>query len=85
MAVARRLHWQDLSTTGRTAIVIAGLVQVGLLGAALADIRRRGADQLNGPRGLWTAVSFVNFVGPITYFVFGRRNSAETRALTELG
>jgi hypothetical protein len=27
----------------------------------------------NGPRRLWVAVSFVNFVGPIAYFAFGRR------------
>lgn len=53
--------------------MLAGLVQFGLLGAALADLRRRDPAQLNGPRWMWALVSLVNFVGPITYFAVGRR------------
>ena len=48
-------------------------MQVGLLIAALVDLRRRPADQLRGSKAMWTAVSFVNFAGPLAYFVFGRR------------
>ena len=33
----------------------------------------RPADEIKGDRRLWTAVSFVNFVGPIAYFLFGRK------------
>jgi hypothetical protein len=73
MAAHRR--WQDLGIGARAAIVIGGIVQLSLLGAALTDIRRRPPEQLNGPRWLWTAVSFINFVGPLTYFAVGRRKS----------
>ena len=79
MAAHRR--WQDLSTGARAAIVVGGIVQLGLLGAALTDIRRRPPDQLNGPRWLWTGVSFINFVGPLTYFVVGRRKSGTGTAV----
>jgi hypothetical protein len=48
-------------------------VQLGLLGAALADLRQRAPDQINGPRRMWVAVAFVNFVGPLAYFAFGRK------------
>ncbi|MEF2162625.1 PLDc N-terminal domain-containing protein, partial [Pseudomonas aeruginosa] len=54
------------------------VVQLGLLGAAQLDIKRRTADQLNGPRWLWASVSLINFVGPMAYFLFGRRNPAAT-------
>ena len=49
------------------------MVQLGLMLAALIDIRRRPARRIRGGKGVWTAASFVNFVGPIAYFAFGRR------------
>jgi hypothetical protein len=66
-------RWGDLSSTQRKAVVLSGIVQLGLLAAALADIYRRPAREIRGPKRLWAAVAFVNFVGPISYFLFGRR------------
>jgi phospholipase D-like protein len=66
-------RWSELSTEQRAAVVGAALVQVGLLGAALRDLRRRRSAQVNGSRAMWAALSFVNFVGPLAYFAFGRR------------
>lgn len=65
--------WSELSPPQRATIVGAGLVQVGLTIAALRDLRRRPAEQIKGPKPLWVAASFVNFVGPLSYFAFGRR------------
>jgi len=53
--------------------MLSGTVQVALLIAALADIWRRPEEEIRGDKRLWAAVSFVNFIGPISYFVFGRR------------
>jgi hypothetical protein len=44
-----------------------------LLAAALADIYRRPAEEIRGDKRLWAVVAFVNFVGPVSYFLFGRR------------
>lgn len=66
-------RWSDLSQRQRSAVVGAGVVQIGLLVAALADLWRRPSDQLRGSKAMWTALSFVNFVGPLAYFAFGRR------------
>jgi hypothetical protein len=33
----------------------------------------RPSDQLRGSKATWTAESFVNFVGPLAYFAFGRK------------
>ena len=71
--MTQRRSWSELGPVPRTAIIAGGIVQFGLLGAALADLRRRRDDEINGPRRLWFAVVFINFVGPIAYFVFGRR------------
>jgi len=69
----RKMQWSELSAGQRLGIVLAGVVQIALLAAALFDIRRRPADEINGSKLLWTALAFVNFVGPIAYFVVGRK------------
>ena len=43
-------RWEDLSGAQKGAIVLSGVVQLGLLVAA-----------------------FINYVGPISYFLFGRK------------
>ncbi|TKV60777.1 PLDc_N domain-containing protein [Nakamurella flava] len=69
--------WQDMSPSRRAGLAVGTLGQLALLGAALRSLSKRSAAELNGPRALWIAVSFVNFVGPITYFVLGRRRSTD--------
>ena len=69
----KKKKWSDLSRGQRVATVLSSIVQMGLLGAALWDIHHRPADQLKGSKAAWTAVSFINFAGPIAYFLFGRK------------
>jgi len=54
-------------------MVLGGVVQIGLLAAALTDIYRRPQEEIRGNKWLWMAAAFVNFVGPISYFLFGRK------------
>ncbi|WP_214401409.1 PLD nuclease N-terminal domain-containing protein [Pseudonocardia lacus] len=72
MAIGNARSWSELPPAGRAGVVVGATVQVGLLVAALADLRRRPAAQVNGPRWAWALASFVNFVGPLAYFAFGR-------------
>ena len=69
----RRKRWNELSGRQRRAIMAAGGIQVLLAAAALLDLRRRPSDQIRGSEKLWAAAAFVNFVGPLAYFAFGRR------------
>ena len=69
-------QWQDLTNRQKRGIVLLGALQITLLAAALIDIRRRPADAINGSKRLWTAVVFINGIGPIAYFVFGRKRQA---------
>jgi hypothetical protein len=66
-------RWSELSIGQRRGIMLSGMVQAALLIAALVDIWRRPEEGIRGDKRLWAAVSFVNFIGPISYFLFGRR------------
>ena len=66
-------RWRELSTRQKGSVVLLGAAQLGLLVAALADIRRRPAEGIRGSKKLWVAASFVNYAGPIAYFLIGRR------------
>jgi hypothetical protein len=65
--------FSDLPPAQQRAIVVAGAVQLTLLAAALIDIRRRPQDQIKGPKPLWVGISFINTIGPLAYFFFGRK------------
>ena len=69
----QKKRMRDLSPPQRAAIGAAGVVQIALLVAALLDLRRRPARKVRGDKRLWAAASFVNYVGPLAYFVYGRR------------
>jgi hypothetical protein len=50
------------------------VIQLILLIVSLIDLVR--IERTNGPKWLWAVVIlFVNIVGPILYFVIGRRNN----------
>jgi len=67
-------QWHDLSASARLRITILGVVQLALLAAALWDLRRRPANQINGNKKMWYGLAFINYVGPIAYFIFGRKS-----------
>ena len=46
---------------------------MALLAATLIDLKRRPAEQIKGSKRMWTALAFVNIIGPLAYFAFGRR------------
>lgn len=66
-------RWSELTTAQKRSIVLAGSVQITLLTAALVDIYRRPKEEIRGSKLLWTPAVFVNFIGPLSYFFFGRR------------
>lgn len=65
--------WSDLSQGQRNAIKIAAVAELALKIAMLIDIRRRPASKIRGPKGAWRAAAAVNTLGPVSYFLFGRR------------
>lgn len=67
--------WSDLSPVQRGAAIVLGSVQVSLAAAAWADLARRRREDVNGRKGVWAAIIAVNFVGPLSYFRWGRKSA----------
>jgi hypothetical protein len=76
MARMARRRWQDLDPRTRRLIVVGACVDGALRVAAVADLRRRPADQVRGSKRLWgLGLALVNSAGvlPAGYFLLGRR------------
>ena len=76
MRGGRKKTWREMSPAGKVGTIVTAIMQVSLLVAAQRDISRRPAELINGPKAAWRAASFVNFIGPMGYFIFGRKHSA---------
>jgi hypothetical protein len=68
-----KLSWSDMATGQKVATVLLGTVQFALAALAWSDLAKRTANEVNGPKKVWAAVIAVNWVGPIAYFIKGRR------------
>lgn len=68
----RKKKFSELSPRSRTAIRVGAFAQIALQAAALWDLSRRPATEIRGAKRAWVAASFVNYFGPIAYFVWGR-------------
>ena len=77
MSLPRGVSWRDRTSGQRLRIILQAGIQLGLLVAALYDLRKRPADQIRGPKRIWTLVCGVNYLGlgPIAYFLIGRRRT----------
>lgn len=69
----KKRRFADLSPASRAVLTALGVVQVGLLVAAEADLARRPAAQVRGSKTGWRLISLVNVFGPLAYFRWGRR------------
>ena len=66
--------WSAMSDRSKTMTLMAACVQISLAATAWTDLARRPAEDVNGPKAMWAVVIAVNFVGPIAYFISGRRH-----------
>ncbi|ADI14905.1 hypothetical protein [Truepera radiovictrix] len=72
-----RKSWRDLSLGEQTATILGAGVQLALLSSALWDLSHRRAAQIRGRRSFWSVAVFVNVVGPLAYFAWGRRRTRD--------
>lgn len=69
----KKKSFKDLSGSQKLRVVVTAAVQIALQAAALRDLKKRPAALVNGPKPAWFAASFINFFGPVAYFLFGRK------------
>jgi hypothetical protein len=72
----QRKNWTDLTSGQKLSAAAAIVVQLMLLTAAQLDISRRPSEGINGNKKLWRAVVFINYFGPLAYFIFGIKRGA---------
>ncbi len=72
-----RKRWNDLSEAQKASTVAAAAVQIALAAAAWTDLARRPAERVRGPKAAWAVAIAVNFIGPMSYFAFGRQPTPE--------
>lgn len=75
MGRKKNKKWSELSGGQRFGVVLGALVQFALQGAALRDLAKRPKEQVNGPKAAWVAATFINTIGPIAYFIIGRKHT----------
>ena len=54
-----------------------GLINLALMIWTIWDIRHRSDEEINGKRKLWYLAAFAPPIGPIAYFIFGRKRHAQ--------
>ena len=69
----QRKRWADLSIVQRIGVTVGATIQFGLLVAALWDLAHRKPDEVRGDRRFWAGFMFVNWIGPLAYFTYGRK------------
>ena len=53
-------------------LIPIAVIELGLMIAALVDVIR--SPRVRGPKWAWIlVVVLINFIGPIIYFIFGRK------------
>ena len=66
-------RWSDLTPGQRRAVYVVGAIETIATAAAWRDLAKRPAEDVRGPKLVWRLASFVQPVGPLAYFVVGRR------------
>ena len=72
----KKKRWSDFSPPQQTAIVLGAIAELIVTTIALRDLARRSAGQVRGRKLFWIAAFSVQPVGPLLYFLVGRRDSS---------
>lgn len=77
------MNLSGIGTVEIVAIVVLGLVEIGLLAAAWIVLFRTPASRLTLPKWAWALLCLIQFVGPIVFFVAGRKPAAMAETPTQ--
>ena len=56
---------------------VQGIINLALMIWTIWDIRHRSDDEIKGKRKLWMLAAFAPPIGPIAYFIFGRKRGVQ--------
>ena len=67
--------WEDFSPKERRQIYAAAAIEVVMTTVAIADLSKRSASDVRGPKWAWVLSFVIQPFGPIAYFALGRRRT----------
>lgn len=70
---ARARSWSELSSRQKLAVTLSISAQLSPAAYAWRDLAQRPAEEVNGSKRMWAAIIAINFIGPVAYFMRGRR------------
>lgn len=68
--------WSDHSPRTHKLLIVLGLVEAALFVAAEVDLTRRPSALVTGSKTTWRMLSAVNLIGPLAFFLQGRRTQS---------
>ena len=69
----KKKQWKDLTPKQRKAAIVVGIVQTIMMILVQRDLSRRSAAEIRGKKAVWRFAAFMQPMGPIAYFLFGRK------------
>ncbi len=72
----KKRRWSDLSPQQQKAIVLGAVAELIVTTVALRDLAHRPASDVRGSKSLWVLTFVVQPIGPLLYFLVGRRREA---------
>ncbi|OFI37821.1 hypothetical protein BIU82_06990 [Arthrobacter sp. SW1] len=76
----KKKSWKDMTPGQRRTAIVAGVLEFALMLAAQRSITNTPPERIRGSKAFWRAASFINFFGPVGYFLVGRRRGTVTQA-----
>ena len=71
-----RRNWKEMSPVQKGRNLFMGALELVLVTLALWDISHRPDNEINGKKRTWVMASLIQPIGPIIYFMFGRKKAA---------
>ncbi|HET8930767.1 MAG TPA: hypothetical protein VFN21_08940 [Acidimicrobiales bacterium] len=78
----RKRKWSELSPRAKVAVAGVAVAHVALVGVAHADLSKRPAAQIRGPKWAWRLLTASNTTFTVAYLIWGRHKSPNTPALS---
>lgn len=69
----KKQSFSDLPAPTQAGVTLLGIAQLAFTGLAFYDLARRPKEAIRGPKQVWIPVILVNWIGPATYFLAGRK------------
>ena len=75
----RRRRGMPKSRAGRVALGLATAAELTAKICMLVEVFRRPQEELRGPKWAWVMAAFVNTLGPVAWFGWGRHQRPDTQ------